>query len=144
MRKSAGIFVVILGICFTTLGWAANCEGNFSSGSSCPSCNQDSQGNGGAGKSKYVGHGTSGTQCVFAVSYGSCGGSSGNFPQLSDHYSCTAPAKCVGKSTDGKGCGAVNATSSTCGNYYMSDSPSSTQCKWNGSSCSNGGGACSP
>lgn len=52
--------------------------------------------------------------------------------------------KCVGKSTAGKGCGAVNATSSTCGQYFMKESGSSgMQCKW-GDSCYNGGGACNP
>lgn len=55
---------------------------------------------------------------------------------------CTTPKKCHGSKSNS--CGNIaNVNSSNCGNYYISGY-TAVQCKWNGSSCSDGGGTCMP
>ena len=61
-----------------------------------------------------------------------------------DQLAIAGNPSCPANSLNGKGCSTVTS-SSTCPTYYMpgSGSSSSVACKWNGSSCSDGGGDCS-
>ncbi len=61
-----------------------------------------------------------------------------------DEFALAGNPSCPANSLNGKGCSTVTS-SSTCPTYYMpgSNGSSSVACKWNGSSCSDGGGDCS-
>jgi len=63
------------------------------------------------------------------------------FSLMSLYWVSVGAQSCTGAPVSS--CSGINASSSSCGGYYIANgSGGGTQCKWNGSYCSNGGGDC--